>query len=402
MKKALIYGGGNIGRGFIGQLFFQSGYQTKFIDIDEGVIDEFNTRGAYEISLASSKGIESITIEHVSAVNGKDLDAVAEAISEADIMAVSVGVHVLPHIASTLRKGILRRWERKDAPALNILICENLMNASEHIRRLVEEGLSEGERTKLADTIGFVDTTIGRMVPSAIREAGNSLLDITVEPFCELPVDREAFVGEVPEIFGMKASAPFIVQTLKKLYIHNMGHAVCAYQGQRYGDDMLCQAIERKVIQDKVRAAMNASAQAISKAYDVPIGYLTDHVEDLISRFHNPYTKDTVARVGKDPIRKLKKTDRLTGAALLCDEMGVDSSPIIQGIASALFFQDKSDKEWCDKKQVLENAGSTMERVKVISELMMIEENSRMANVVADTYEIMATKVNQEIVGGAV
>jgi len=38
MKKAVIYGAGNIGRGFIGQLFSESGYEVAFIDINMEII----------------------------------------------------------------------------------------------------------------------------------------------------------------------------------------------------------------------------------------------------------------------------------------------------------------------------------------------------------------------------
>ncbi|MCI9383732.1 MAG: mannitol-1-phosphate 5-dehydrogenase, partial [Lachnospiraceae bacterium] len=31
--KAVMYGGGNIGRGFIGMLFSESGYEVTFVDV---------------------------------------------------------------------------------------------------------------------------------------------------------------------------------------------------------------------------------------------------------------------------------------------------------------------------------------------------------------------------------
>ena len=40
MKKAVMYGAGNIGRGFIGQLFSLSGYEVVFLDINAKVIDK--------------------------------------------------------------------------------------------------------------------------------------------------------------------------------------------------------------------------------------------------------------------------------------------------------------------------------------------------------------------------
>ena len=40
--KAVMYGAGNIGRGFIGQRFFLSGYETTFIDVNADVVDAIN------------------------------------------------------------------------------------------------------------------------------------------------------------------------------------------------------------------------------------------------------------------------------------------------------------------------------------------------------------------------
>ena len=42
--KAVMYGAGNIGRGFIGQLLSQSGYHVDFIDVAPAVIEQLNTQ----------------------------------------------------------------------------------------------------------------------------------------------------------------------------------------------------------------------------------------------------------------------------------------------------------------------------------------------------------------------
>jgi mannitol-1-phosphate 5-dehydrogenase len=49
MKKAVMYGAGNIGRGFIGQLFSESGYHVVFIDIADSVVDRLNKDGCYPV-----------------------------------------------------------------------------------------------------------------------------------------------------------------------------------------------------------------------------------------------------------------------------------------------------------------------------------------------------------------
>ena len=46
--KLVIFGAGNIGRSFIGQLFSRAGYEIVFIDIDPIILNELNTRAATE------------------------------------------------------------------------------------------------------------------------------------------------------------------------------------------------------------------------------------------------------------------------------------------------------------------------------------------------------------------
>jgi len=40
--NAVMYGAGNIGRGFIGQLFAQSGYEVIFVDVNAEVVERLN------------------------------------------------------------------------------------------------------------------------------------------------------------------------------------------------------------------------------------------------------------------------------------------------------------------------------------------------------------------------
>ena len=45
MKKFIMYGAGNIGRGFIGALFSENGYSVGFVDINKEVIAKLNSFG---------------------------------------------------------------------------------------------------------------------------------------------------------------------------------------------------------------------------------------------------------------------------------------------------------------------------------------------------------------------
>ncbi len=108
--KAVMYGGGNIGRGFIGMLLSRSGYEVQFVDVVDAVINTLNEKHEYPVRIIRTGGHEDIAVKNVSAVDGKDPKAVAEAIAEADIMATAVGVNVLKFIVGNIAEGIkLRR-----------------------------------------------------------------------------------------------------------------------------------------------------------------------------------------------------------------------------------------------------------------------------------------------------
>ena len=78
MKQSIIFGAGNIGRGFIGQLFSESGYEVAFADIDRPLLEALNARGRYTIRLVTNERTEEVTVGPVRALHSGDLDAVAD------------------------------------------------------------------------------------------------------------------------------------------------------------------------------------------------------------------------------------------------------------------------------------------------------------------------------------
>jgi mannitol-1-phosphate 5-dehydrogenase len=116
-----------------------------------------------------------------------------------------------------------------------------------------------------------------------------------------------------------------------------MGHAVCAYLGLLTGDEYIYETVDDAEIRLLAENAMLETVQALSAKYGVDLSLLLPHVSDLLLRFGNRALKDTCARVGGDPVRKLSRSDRLIGAALLCEEQSVTPDYVGVGIAAALF-----------------------------------------------------------------
>ena len=357
--KAVMYGAGNIGRGFIGALLSQAGYRVSFVDVAEPVVRALRENRRYPVRHVSSEGFEDLWIENVTAIDGTDASAVAEAISECDIMATAVGARVLKFIAPNIAAGLRLRWMNSEQP-LNIIICENLMDANKLLEGLIKEHLT-GEEIEIFDrTVGLVEASIGRMVPVQTDEMKDGEpLRVCVERYGFLPVDRDAFKGEIPEIPNLFPVAPFDFYIKRKLYLHNMGHALCAYLGGYMDMQYIWQAIDDPEILCIVRCAMQESAIALSRRYGKPLEDLLLHADDLLERFRNRALMDTCDRVGADPVRKLGAEDRLIGAANLMLKQEISPAYITIGAAGALYRHLNET----GMEQSRENAAAALESI---------------------------------------
>ena len=345
MKQiAVMFGAGNIGRGFIGQLFSESGYEVIFVDVDEPLIESLNSHQSYPIRLVSNEKTEEITISPVRALHSRQTEEISEVLKEASIAATAVGARVLPMIAPLVAKGISSRAAANSSTPLNIIICENLKDAAASFRKMVGDHLTPEEQMYFQTHIGFVDTVIGRMVPPPTAEmrAEDPRL-IAVEPFKELPVDRTGFAGQPPTISNMVVCDNFPAYTARKLYIHNCGHALLGYFGYLHGYEYGYQALEDTRIRTLFEQAMAESIQGIVAAYGVNAEWLQEHKNDLVARFANRSLGDTIFRIARDPLRKLAPRDRLIGAARLVEKTGNSPETLGFGIAAAYSFNHPED-----------------------------------------------------------
>ena len=372
MKQAVMYGGGNIGRGFIGALLSQSGYEVTFIDVAEPVVNALREKHEYPVRYVSSAGHEDVIIRNVTAVNGNDAEAASEVIANCDIMATAVGARILKFIIGNIVAGLRKRWARTDKP-LNIIICENLMDANLIVEKMLKEQLTEEECKLFDERVGLVEASIGRMVPVQTDEMKDGdPMRVCVERYGFLPTDKAAFKGEIPEIKNMVPFAPFDFY-IKRKYIY--------------------QSIDVPEVRIVVQNAMIESAMALHKKYDVALDGILMHITDLLHRFTNAALKDTCKRVGGDPGRKLSPADRLIGSATLALEQGVTPAYIALGAAAGL-------KRYIDEAEGMEQGMDAAK--KVLTEVSELKAGDKLAGMILAMYEqILAGKSLKELLAAA-
>lgn len=378
MKTAVQFGAGNIGRGFIGAVLSQSGYRVVFADVNKEIVDRINADRQYTVHIKDVDS-EDILISGVSAVDSST-DAVVDVIKEAEILTTAVGLRILPFIAPAIAKGIVARKEAGIEAPLNIIACENGLMASSRLKEAVLSHLDEAQTEWCLAHTGFPNCSVDRIVPPVRSE---NPIDVAVEKYYEWNVEEKAFVGKAPEIAGMNMADNLLAYIERKLFTLNTGHAITAYLGKMKGCQTILESIKTPEIYAVVHAAMQQSGEALVKQFGFDHEAHFKYIEKIIKRFHNPYLKDDVTRVGREPIRKLSPDDRLIKPVMTAKSFGLPYDKILLGVGAALHFNNPEDPQ---SVQLMEKI-ATEGLVPAISDVTGIKSGDPMLQEIVNAYK---------------
>ena len=352
MKKAIQFGAGNIGRGFIGALLSKAGYHVVFADVNTEIINKINSDKKYTIHVMDTICSE----EEISNISGviSTSDEIYKEIVEAEIITTAVGPVVLPRIAPTIAKGIALRKEKGIKTYLNIIACENAIKASSQLEEEVKKYLNEEEIEYLKEFVGFPNCSVDRIVPPVKSE---NILDVVVENYYEWNVEKSAFKGEIPKIEGMNLVDNLMAYIERKLFTLNTGHAITAYFGYLKGYNTVDESIKDEVIHDLVKKAMIESGQGLIAKYNFDKEEHFKYIDKIIGRFKNPYLKDDVARVGREPLRKLNENDRLIKPLMTAKSFNLDIDNLLLGVGAALNYNNEEDSQSVELQSLISEKG---------------------------------------------
>ncbi|MDG4657775.1 mannitol-1-phosphate 5-dehydrogenase [Ectobacillus antri] len=375
MKLAVHFGAGNIGRGFIGALFSQSGYHVTFVDIAEQIIDKLNEEKKYQVKLATDAQ-ECMTIENVSGLNNlKQEKEVIEAIQQATYLTTAIGPNILPRIAPLIAKGLTERLKVSNEK-LYIIACENQISATDLLKGYILENMDEETKQKLQNRVYFFNSAVDRIVP--IQDNQGSL-DVLVEPYFEWVVETSE---TIPPIDGMKIVANLAPFIERKLFTVNTGHAVIAYLGYLQGKETIDQTLVDEMIAKQVHATLSETGAYLVKQYNLDPDEHQQYIHKIMNRFKNAYLHDAVTRVGRSPLRKLGPNDRLVRPAIEANKAGLSYEHLAYAIAAALLFDDQHDEEAIQMQEMIKQHGVSY----VLKEVSGLTEDSEITQQVVSHY----------------
>lgn len=340
MKTAIQFGAGNIGRGFIGMLLAQAGYRVIFADVSEVIIDRLAADQKYTVHVMDTE-VEDVEITNITGILSNGSEIIDE-IAKADVLTTAVGLRVLGFIAPAIAKGIQKRIADGMEAPLNIIACENAIRATSQLKEHVYGILSDEEKAFCEKYVGFADCSVDRIVPPVRSE---NPVDVVVEKYCEWNVEKASLKGEIPEIPGMNLADNLMAYIQRKLFTLNTGHCITAYTGILAGHKTIDQAISDPKIYDLVKAAMTQSGDGLIQRFGFDKDAHYKYIDKIINRFKNPYLKDDVTRVGREPLRKLSADDRLVSPLTTAMSYGLPVDKLVLGIGAALRYNNPEDAQ---------------------------------------------------------
>ena len=315
---AVIFGAGNVGRGFLGLEMFLRDYVITFVDVDKEVADYLNRNREYLVTFFGRESTEIVKIRealHISQEN-----SIRRALRSADVILTAVGTGNLEALSATIAGGI------KNSKDQLVIACENAPRNTAKLEEYVAKVIP-----KPKDYAEFANCVIDRI---CLRE-GDSII---VEPTFEWVVETNSnLLRNVEKTDNLD---PFFT---RKLFLVNGSHAIIGYAGTQRNFRYVHETLKDKETRSLVEGALRESCFGLSKEYGFDIKSLDDYVVNLQQRFSNPVIKDEVSRLVRDPIRKLQRDERLIGPMLLAYKYGLFPENLCRSIAYLLMYGEGTE-----------------------------------------------------------
>lgn len=346
--RAVHFGAGNIGRGFVGLLLHNAGYELVFADVVDALIQRLKDADSYVVHEVGEDP-RTEEVRGFSALNSAtEADALTAAIASADVVTTAVGAHILKFVAPAIAAGIAAR--PAGAGKVAVMACENAINGTDI---LAGEVLKAYQGDDLDAKAVFANTAVDRIVPNQDPDAG---LDVTVETFYEWVIETGPFGGAHPDIPGVTWVPDLEPYIERKLFTVNTGHATSAWFGYAAGIEKISDALADPGVASKVAAVLAETASLIVAKHGVAADTQAAYVQKILKRFANPYLPDTTLRVGRAPLRKLSRNDRFISPAAQLAERGMARTALLEAVGAGLRFDPPDDPEAVELQELLGSA----------------------------------------------
>lgn len=317
--KILFMGAGAIGRGYLPWTLDESRHEFIFIDENQAIVDRLNTHGGYTTYRVNGDEYQKKYVKVSAAYTPTTFKL--EDHKDAIACFFSVGPRNVSKAAQALA-----------GSTIPLIMCEN-----------EPETVADAKHVVGHDAVYFA-------VPDVITSNTAPADLLALDPLAITTENGVLYVESGPiglhgEISLLPREELLRIQWTPKLYLHNTPHCITAYLGALLGVTYVHEAMMHPQAAQLVEGAMTEMLQTLKLQWDIPHDFLEWYAQKELARFRSQLLFDPVARVAREPLRKLELHGRLIGAAQMCLTMGVLPQYLLKGIVGALLFEDENDPD---------------------------------------------------------
>jgi mannitol-1-phosphate 5-dehydrogenase len=363
--RVVIIGPGRIGCGYLTPLFRSAGWEVVLAARDEATTERIRRSSHFGIRITAppaangngnGNGIgghieaASVVIETPAAVT-IGTPAFAEAVAGADLICTSVGVEKVGALAPALGLALAARPAGRPLDVWTVENADCAPQLEENAREVVRAaGLPLPE-------VGF-GGAIAEVAVARGSWGAEGSPEFVGDGFRSLIVDERRLLTGVPPLPDVSGTRAYPAHLHEKLYVFNAGHAICAYLGWLRRHSTIAEAAADPSLRPLIAGSMLEARRALLAAHPSLGTDLHARVAESLARFRDRELADPVARVAREPIRKLAPGDRLLGPAeLIRQSTGRVPSYFALAVAGALLYRNEQDEQSCRLGAELERAG---------------------------------------------
>ena len=315
IKKALIYGAGAIGRGYIAPLLNKYDIKISFVDVDRNLVKEMKSRRSYKTAITGDKKYEFVDVK----IDNTFLYGEKINVKDYDIVFSCVGPNHCYDLAEDIKN------------ARTIISCENDMSTVHGLQRL----------TKNSNIFfGIPDVIASNTAPPELLKQ-DSLMAVSEKGILVLNKGNYKLPDEILQVNNKELNMHWMC----KLFIHNAPHAIVAYLGWLKGYKYIHEAMADNDINEIVVGSISEITNGVIAANFSKEEYANNYKIKELNRFSNKLLFDPIKRVAREPLRKIAYDNRLVLGLRISLFNGQLPYNTAKGLKAALFYGDKEDKE---------------------------------------------------------
>ena len=287
MKKAIHFGAGNIGRGFICPVLQENKYEVIFVDVDERLINKINTSKEYKVFKLGNTKDTSINVQNVNAVSLNNFSAIPDILNEVSLISSSVGPKFVQDVFDVINKVQFKN-------EVTFIAFENMYRASSTVQKN-----SEASNPNLT----VIDAVVDKIIPPQKKDS----IDIIVENYGSIILDESK--TKLLEISDIVKYGNYEEEFIKKLWLLNGLHLQLAYfgisKGYKYIHEIY-KSDEGKEFAMKASSELMNAFSLFTKKYD-DIEEFSLKIND---RFSSDKINDELVRIARNPKIKFSENER--------------------------------------------------------------------------------------------